>query len=1307
MKLKRILAFCLTLALVAGLMPSVGLFASAAEDAPCAHHTVHTPDCGYAPAVEGQACTHECGEDCSRETLNCTHVHDGACGYAPAVAEVPEVPCGHVHGEDCGENGENCAHTAHDETCGYTAAVPAAAEVPCTHAHTEECYLTEPACTHTHDETCGYAEATEGTPCTFTCPDCAAEAQEEQQEEPGEESGEETGEETGEEPEEETPVCNCEAVDGAHAETCPLYVAPEAPEDPKVGGKIWIKPGSTIYAEANEENGHYTLKWVTHEVEIVEIVTDEAGAPAWYKYQYLDLSILETMVIGRYQYVKAEDTSVENPDITEEPEVVEIPACSCVGEVPENIAQHGDDCQRKAFILELTKDKTAEELYANWEKFQEAEQKDILDVLEANNPDLWEALNQLIEPSEVETEMDSAVIGYGTNLNAMWDSTVFGDLNASMTATPVENTDEIAYAVYSAVENSLGDDSEVLKMIAADITFIDELGNHVQPLPGKSVSLNFSVSVDQISKEANKIAIIHIADDGSADVIGSRYLESVESCQNIRVDATSFSHYIVALVNAKYNSPLLRDKLKGDSRYSVVSIDSATVNLFDYEPEKFNGTGNSTEKFMFLGVTGADGRTDHGVNDSSSQYANQGILKQELVNGNPVMQYGEDVGAALFDPGVLHAGKTTYQDVDFEFIYDNSTRNYIYSSAINHAQYNENTHSVDLYADTLGVINASNRNLLTGASVVNPARCTVNLQNEIINGYGISDDPYFTLDVVDFEANVGDKIVMKVKVDRDITGELCQLFFNRTGEEATEVRSFKATYPQGTASDGGYIYQIVIDTADGSYMNSSSYWNGTIASFRPDIINNLDHKYDGANFEISEFYVVPKSDVALNSNKNAGFYPFSKIENSYPTTAAGFNVETWEKNIGSATGDQYYLGSRAIYNGTEASSNDHLYLGMSASIPFYLPESKQVNGQDIVYTFNGDDDLWVFIDNKLVLDVGGGHGMIKGVINFTKGSATVSNAVQVTSMTSGTAPLANVVKDFSIGPGDHTMKIFYMERAGSISNCFMKFNLPVIPASSLTVEKKVEKASETELYMPNENEQFTFNISALNSNNQTVDVNKWTYSLWGAGEDGEKTYNPINSQIKLKKGQTARFDTIDENTQVTVVEVQPGVSDYSEYDHATVKVGETEPTVGTSATVTTKAGQTKDVTFTNYYKDRYFDLTIDKNGCDVNIDANQTFLFHVVCKETGVDMNVTIRGNEQVTIKHLRYGVYVVTEDTGWSWRYEPTNNNQQVTLDQNQTVTFENIRKDKQWFDGNSWCQNLLDGNTVIKKPATAGTTG
>ncbi len=110
-----------------------------------------------------------------------------------------------------------------------------------------------------------------------------------------------------------------------------------------------------------------------------------------------------------------------------------------------------------------------------------------------------------------------------------------------------------------------------------------------------------------------------------------------------------------------------------------------------------------------------------------------------------------------------------------------------------------------------------------------------------------------------------------------------------------------------------------------------------------------------------------------------------------------------------------------------------------------------------------------------------------------------------------------------------------------------------------------------------------------------------------------------------------------------------------------------------------------------------FDLTIEKTGCEA-IDENQTFIFNVT-GPNGYSTQVVIKGNDSVTIKGLPAGTYTITEDTSWSWRYEPEYGDTQTVRaddvkDGAATVTFNNIRNNEQWLDGNAYEWNLFDGS-------------
>lgn len=111
-------------------------------------------------------------------------------------------------------------------------------------------------------------------------------------------------------------------------------------------------------------------------------------------------------------------------------------------------------------------------------------------------------------------------------------------------------------------------------------------------------------------------------------------------------------------------------------------------------------------------------------------------------------------------------------------------------------------------------------------------------------------------------------------------------------------------------------------------------------------------------------------------------------------------------------------------------------------------------------------------------------------------------------------------------------------------------------------------------------------------------------------------------------------------------------------------------------------------------------LNICKTGFDA-ADAGTTFIFRIKGTDENtknIDLRVTIHGYvsggdvPNVTVADLPVGSYTVTEESDWSWRYQPTNGEQPITLDPDgakNVLTFENERKDGQWLSGDAYKPN------------------
>ena len=108
-------------------------------------------------------------------------------------------------------------------------------------------------------------------------------------------------------------------------------------------------------------------------------------------------------------------------------------------------------------------------------------------------------------------------------------------------------------------------------------------------------------------------------------------------------------------------------------------------------------------------------------------------------------------------------------------------------------------------------------------------------------------------------------------------------------------------------------------------------------------------------------------------------------------------------------------------------------------------------------------------------------------------------------------------------------------------------------------------------------------------------------------------------------------------------------------------------------------------------------LTIAKSGAQA-VDGGQTFLFHIEGtgndKAAQVDLKVVVSGNGKAVICGLPIGTYTVTEDEGWSWRYEAESGTQKAVLAPNKdavTLDFVNNRVAEYWLDGNAYAENTF----------------
>lgn len=754
----------------------------------------------------------------------------------------------------------------------------------------------------------------------------------------------------------------------------------------------------------------------------------------------------------------------------------------------------------------------------------------------------------------------------------------------------VQETDPDKYAETENKLNEKAEEDgyEIAGFLAYDIYFQDGDGNKIEPVDGSvKVSMHYTepsvpatvseISVVSVDEEVNEekntnIDVMHFVEDQNGkvqDVVnmteqGQANVETTTDgeIQKAEFNTESFSVFTITWKRKSGNTQkfsfdkiihLVRQNGQNGSTYTDLNSSVNATNSLVLETE-------DTNPVLYMSTITSSGinKEMYQLDESGTTYrfigayiATTSSNEYRLVDSNKVTKLmGRKEKDS--DSGVMkyqYKGDTTYRNLE-----TGQTVIFVYSNAELTQKanlYSEN--GITLYASGEPTVNLTNINGILDTTSGN-AIIPISAVNQNNNNYT------YNRTVV---GSGEESVEVKALRQEPIT---LQIQYSEDGENWMDVGSNPVKFIY-TADAKGDVPNT-IETADtrnlinismANYYTYQTYGN----SFKFDgtgytqsnavtqnlVKRNLKDGYPVANgydnndndtslkglFDGTWEKVIPNTYVtglnhlfsydsstrtySYDSDKNYAYYDIDS-----GNTEKNFIVYARNKYKG---GGKRNVASFMPYSSWDDDTDQNKFsFGMMISFEFLQPKNGKINGQDMEFSFSGDDDVWVFIDNNLVLDLGGIHERATGSINFANGEVYV-NGSRNTTLKNVFSSDSNTFADYT----SHSLKFFYMERGRGDSNCSIKFNLPPRPTNSIEIVKSLEN-SDKEKYTSAD-----FQFKAYLEDEEDRNQKPVQYNAIPEGTPyrvkkndfltDEVRYVGENNIFTLKAGESAVFEGID------------------------------------------------------------------------------------------------------------------------------------------------------------------------------------
>ena len=771
--------------------------------------------------------------------------------------------------------------------------------------------------------------------------------------------------------------------------------------------------------------------------------------------------------------------------------------------------------------------------------------------------------------------------------------------NAEFVVTPiVQETDPDQYAETETKLNEKAEEDgyEIAGFLAYDIYFQDSEENKIEPVDGSvKVSMHYTepsvpatvseISVVSVDEEVNEekntnIDVMHFVEDQNGkvqDVVnmteqGQANVETTTDgeIQKAEFNTESFSVFTITWKRKSGNIEefnfnkiihLVRQNGQNGSTYtdlknSVNATNSLVLETEDTNPVLYMSTITSSginkemyqlyesgTTYRFIGAyIATTSRDEYSLVDSNKVTKLMGRKEKDSNSG--VMKY-------------QYKGDTTYRNLEID-----QTVIFVYSNAELTKKanlYSEN--GITLYASGQSTVNLTNIDILYTTSA-----------NDIIPTSVKDSDKSWSGNNYTYERTVvgigGESVEVKALRREPITS---QIQYSEDGENWMDVGSNPVKFIYTADAINGVPNTIktadtrnLINISMANYSENQNY-HGSFQFGSADYTGSEAVKQNLVEGYLNDGYPVLKNGTSLNGlfdgtwgeviphtyvtglnhlfsyDSSTGTYSYDSDENyAYYDIDSSRNTEknfiVYERSKYKGEGMRHVASFMPYSSWDDGASQNKFAFGMMISFEFLQPKNGKINGQDMVFSFSGDDDVWVFIDNKLVLDLGGVHERATGSINFANGKVYVNNQSNPTLRS-----VFNSDSDTFADYTSHSLKLFYMERGRGDSNCSIKFNLPPRPTNSIEIVKSLAN-SDKEKYTSTDFQFKAYLEDEEDRNQELVQYNaipegtpyrvKKNDSL-----TDEVRYVGANNIFTLKAGESAVFEGIDSGLRFYAEEV--------------------------------------------------------------------------------------------------------------------------------------------------------------------------